>query len=86
MSEGPDYEDYDPQHPDLQHEQPPVESTGDPADSEPPEGTEDDPGDVPVQIPDPPPGELGEGLPEAVPPPPPAEPYLTQEQAEQGDV
>jgi len=59
MSEGPDYEDYDPEHPDLQHEQPPVESTADPADTAPPEGEDDNPGELPAEIPDAPEGMAG---------------------------
>ena len=50
---------YDPEHPDPQHEQPPVESTDDPADFEPGVGIEDDPGELPADIPDALPDEEG---------------------------
>jgi hypothetical protein len=46
-------EDFDPDHPDFQHE-PPEVCTSDPADLAPGEG-EADPGDLPGTIPDPPP-------------------------------
>jgi len=46
-----DFEDFDELHPDPQHEQPPVESSDDPADTAPGDGTAD-PGDLPAQIPD----------------------------------
>lgn len=50
-----DDQDFDPAHPDAQHEQPPAESTEDPADTEPSQGEETDPGDLPGSIPDVPP-------------------------------
>lgn len=56
-----DVEDYDPDHPDLQHE-PPEVCTEDPGDFEPGEGKTEG-GELPAEIPDPPPGELGAGLP-----------------------
>jgi len=52
---GHDDEDFDPEHPDLQHEQPPVESTDDPEDMAPGEG-ETDGGELPADIPDAPEG------------------------------
>jgi len=45
-------EDFDPEHPDLQHEQPPVESTDDPADYEPDDSEETAPGDLPPELPE----------------------------------
>lgn len=49
-----DDDDFDPDHPDLQHEQPPTETTADPADTEPGEGEETDPGELPGSIEPPP--------------------------------
>ena len=48
---GHDNEDFDPDHPDLQHE-PPEDVTDDPADTEPGEG-ETPTGDLPAEIPGP---------------------------------
>jgi len=44
--------DQGPEHPDLQHEQPPVEATDDPADFEPDDSEESAPGELPEEIPD----------------------------------
>ena len=45
--------DQGPDHPDLQHEQPPVEATDDPADTEPYDGPEEmAPGELPPEIPE----------------------------------
>jgi len=43
--------DFDPDHPDLQHEQPPTESTDDPADFEIGHGEQADPGTLPYDLP-----------------------------------
>jgi hypothetical protein len=45
-------EDFDPAHPDLQHEAP-GESTDDPSDTAPVQGTEADPGELPAELPGP---------------------------------
>jgi hypothetical protein len=47
-----DLADYDPDHPDLQHELPEHEgeSTTDPHDLDPPEGVETDPGELPSEL------------------------------------
>jgi len=42
---------YNPEHPDPQHENPDGE-TDNPADTQPPEGVEPDPGDLPSELPD----------------------------------
>lgn len=59
-----DNADYDPDHPDAQHEQPPTESTDDPADTQPGDGDDPDAGELPGEIPgtdqEYPPGEDGE--------------------------
>ena len=49
--------DQGPEHPDLQHEQPPVQSTDDPQDFEPDDSDETAPGELPAEIP----GEVSDG-------------------------
>jgi len=43
--------DFDPEHPDLQHEQPPLETTDEPDDFEPDDSEETAPGELPSDIP-----------------------------------
>jgi hypothetical protein len=60
--ESHDDEDFDPDHPDLQHE-PPEEPTEDAADVEPGVGEETEAGQLPENIEDPPPADAAEGEP-----------------------